>query len=1246
MESLSAYIPQDRRIALAHGLELPDRTAGAALFADISGFTPLTEALVQALGPQRSAEELSRWLNLIYDALIAEIERYRGSVLIFSGDAITCWFDNQGSQSEEYQPDIASEQLGPSHLTPAVLRATACAFAMQQTMQQFAKVAVQGVGAFSLAIKIAVAAGSVRRFIVGDPTIQTIDVLAGKTIDRLAVGEHHAEKGDIVLDDQAVAALGDQVSIVEWRTDQETNTRFAVTNKLNRIVEPTPWPPLSTVTLNVEQIQPWTLPPVYDRLTSGMGDFLTELRPTIALFLHFSGIDYDNDPQAQSKLDAYIRAVQRILARYNSYLLNLTIGDKGSYLYASFGAPLAYEDDATRSVSAALELRDLKMEYITNVQIGVSQGRARTGSYGGVNRRTYSALGDDINLAARLMQNAPVGEALITSRVRKATIAFTWEELAPIQVKGKTQPITVYRLIGEPKHRTVHFHEPKYALPMVGREAELALIEQKFDAALAGHGQILGITAEVGMGKTRLVVEVIGIARRRSMLGYSGECQSYGTNTSYLVWQNIWQGFFGLDPAWPLHQQIQTLEDELTQINPTLLPRLPLLGAVLNLQIPDNELTETFSTKLRKESLEALLVDCLRSRTHETPLLIVLEDCQWLDPLSHDLLEVISRAVADLPVVVTFAYRPPQLKQQITSHINQLTYFTEIELVNLQAGEVGQLVSLKLAQIYGEKIEMLPALSERISARAEGNPFYIEELINYLHDRNINPQQSDVLEQIDLPTSLYSLVLSRIDQLSENQKTLLKMASVIGRFFHVAMLWGISNQFGDEEQVRNHLEILSKLELTILDAPEPELAYLFKHVLTQEIAYETLPFATRAVLHEQIGEYIEKTYQSVITQYVYLLAHHFGHSENKEKMCDYLLKAGEQAQANYANRDAVSYYERLLPILTDEKRLDVLLKLGRVLELEGNWTAADEQYRQCLKIAEQYDDRQKQGMAQFSIAELLRKHSRYPEAAMWYEKGLLSFELVQDRGGVAKILNSFGTLSVHQGKYEDAQRYYRSALEIRQALNHPLEIGNIINNMSLLAQLKGNLTEARALQEESLNIRREIGNKWAIAISLNNIGYIALDQGELSEARSRLEEAVAIQREIGDKWAIANALNNLGNAVRDLGDYPTSYKYYKESLRLNQELGDQQALAYVLEDLGGMLALQGDYPERALKLVASAATIRKSIGAPLSSTEQTKLDHMLTSAHKALPDTEATAAWNEGQSMDLDEVVQQALLSD
>src|SRR5215207_1929765 len=1276
MESLYAYIPTDRRYALAHGSFLPDRTTGAALFADISGFTPLTEALVLALGPQRGAEELTGWLNKIYDALVTQIENYRGSVISFSGDAMTCWFDDQ---TQKY--------INPHPRTSSALRATACALSIQQTMQQFEQVDIPGAGIVSLAIKVVVTSGPARRFLMGDPTIQLVDALAGETLYRLATGEHHAHRGDVLLDQSTVSYLENEIEVLEWREDPESSERFAVVNNLKPRVETDPWPQLEADALSHDLVRPWLLPPVYDRLLSGMGEFLTELRPTVALFLGFSGIDYDNDPDAESKLNAYVQAVQRILARYDSYMIQLTIGDKGSNFYVSFGAPLAHEDDAIRGISAAMELRDLQMDFISEIQIGVSQGLTRTGACGGLYRRTYSTIGDAVNMAARLMQNAPLGQVLVNQNIRKATMDnFTWEELPPLLVKGKSQPVTVFRLIAGQERHGIRLHEPKYALPMVGRAAELALIEQKLDLALHGHGQIVGITAEAGMGKSRLMAEVIRMARGRNVLGHGGECQSFGTSTSYLVWQNIWRGFFDLDPAWSMAAQVESLERQLSKIDLSLLPRLPLLGAVLNLQIPDNELTGSFDAKLRKESLESLLVDCLRKRARSIPLLLVLEDCHWLDPLSHDLLEVVGRAIADLPMLIVLAYRPPQLDRFMAPRVRQLFYFTEIPLPDLPAEEIEQLVSFKLSQIYGEQAKLPQALIEKISRRAEGNPFYIEELLNYLHDRELDPAQLEALEQIDLPDSLYSLILSRIDQLTENQKTLLKVASVIGRLFRAAMLWGIYNQFGDRERVRDDLNTLSDLDLTPKDSPEPELAYLFKHILTQEVAYETLSFATRALLHDQIGQYIEHTYPDALDQYTDLLAFHFERSENLSKKREYLLKAAEAAQANYANMAAIAYYQKVLHLLPEQERAGGLLKLGQVLELVGEWENAQVLDQEAEALAARLHDVPRNARAQRALGWLLRKQGSYAEAESWLERARLSYQQLDDKAGISHVLSNIGEIYRLQGKFEEAQRFYEESLSlaeriaetrdrqaarahalkgagtvatwmgdygtarhlneeslaIRRELGDTPGVATLLNNLGIIARFQRDLASARQMNDESLVLFRKMGDRWAVGQLLNNQACVASDQGDYTEARSLLGESLLIRRQLGDKAGLALSLNTLADVVLDEGAFADARPLLDESLVISRELGDQTAIAYLIEDYAGLAAAESQ-PQKALQLAGFAAALRQAIGAPLPPSEQARVDRMIEPARTALPEASATTAWEAGRSMLLEQAIELAL---
>lgn len=311
LDNPEAYIPRDRRRALASGVEMADRVRGSALFADISGFTPLTEALAAELGPQRGAEELTANLNRVFHAIIAELDRYGGDVIYFSGDAITCWIDGDDG-----------------------MRAAACGLAMQETMARVGEVRTPAGETVPLAMKIAVAVGPARRFVVGDPEIQLVDVLAGRLVDELAAAEHLAEQGEVVLEQSALEALGESVEVAEIRFDEESGCKVGLLAQLAKPVEESPGLEPDRP-LPDELVRPWLLPAVYERLRTGRGEFLAELRPAVPVFVRFAGIDYDADDDAIDKLDDFVRRTQRIFSEYGGNLLQLTLGDKGAYLYAA-----------------------------------------------------------------------------------------------------------------------------------------------------------------------------------------------------------------------------------------------------------------------------------------------------------------------------------------------------------------------------------------------------------------------------------------------------------------------------------------------------------------------------------------------------------------------------------------------------------------------------------------------------------------------------------------------------------------------------------------------------------------------------------------------------------------------------------------------------------------------------------------------------------------------------------------------
>jgi len=1152
----------------------------------------------------------------VFHALIEDLYRYGGAVIYFSGDAITCWIDGDDGT-----------------------RAVACSLAMQQTMDRLHEVVTPAGVRVRLAMKVAIAVGSARRFLVGDPDVQRIDVLAGSLIDLLAAAERIAERGEIVLEQSALEALGPRVAIRAARIDESSGRRCGVVEGLAEPVEESPTPALEAE-LPDAVVRQWLLPAVYERLRTGRGEFLSELRPAFPLFVRFGGIDYDEDADAARKLDHFIREVQRIVTAYGGNLLHLTLGDKGAYLYAVFGSPHAHEDDAARAAAAALELRELdRTTAVTGIQAGLTYGRVHSTTYGHATRRTFTCFGDVVNLSARLMAKAGPAQIYASEAARLAAgDAFLWDPLDPITVKGKAEPVTAFALTGS-TGRASRRHVG-HELPLVGRRAELARMAAWLDDALASRGRVIGIAAEAGMGKSRLVAEFARTARERGVAVALGECQSYGTSTAYFVWREIWATLLDLDADASDDANVRAVVAALAAIDPALALRAPLLAGLLDLPIPDNELTAPFDAKLRKASLEALLVECLRARASAAPVMLVLEDCHWLDPLSRDLLEVLVRASTELQAVVVLAYRP-------ATHvggglgIERLPHFDEIALAELDDAQAKELIRSKLTQIFDADVDPPAGLLDLVTARAQGNPFYIEELLSFIRGQNVDLRDETALKSLQLPESLHSLILSRIDTLAESPRRTLKVASVIGREFRAPMLPGVYPELGALDAVRTDLATLGDVDLVNVDQEADE-SYLFKHVVTQEVAYESMPFAFRSMLHERVAGHIEATEPDAIEHNLDLLAHHYWHSGNLDKKRDYLMRAGVAAQAAYANATAIGYFERLAPLVDAAPRIDVLLKLGKVLELVGTWMRAQQVEEDALALAESLGDVAARAACDTALAEVARKQGRYDEAFERLDRAAAGFAAAGDEGGVGRVLHLVGTVSAQRGDYAKASDRYAASLAIRERLGDKASMAGLLSNLGVVAEYRGDYDGARAFHERALALRTEIGDRWAIGVSLNNLGMIATLQKHYSEARDRFQRAMLLCREVGDAWMVAICHNNLGNATRGLGDYKAAWSHYADSLRAYRDYDDRWAVAFLLEDIGILAALCGDAPA-ALEVLGAADALREGIGAPRAPSLEEEIAAQMASCIAALSEEAREALRARGRELGLSAAIERAL---
>jgi DNA-binding response OmpR family regulator len=890
-ERMSVYLPMDRRQALVQGETLPDRTEGAALCADISGFTPLTAALAQELGLKRGAEVLTRHLNRVYGALIAEAHRYGGCVLNFSGDAILCWFDRDDS-----------------------LRAVACGLAMQNAMAQFASVTTPTGTAFSLVIKVAVVQGPVRRFLVGDPQRRTIEVLAGRTVDELARAEHCADRGEVIVQAEIIEQARGQVTVNGWRREPETGQRVAVVSGLTDSVPPAPWPELPADGLTDEQCRPWLLPAVYQRMSSGTQQFMAELRPAATLFLSFQGIDYDDDDDAGVKLDAYVRWVQTVLERYEGCLIKLTMGDKGRYLHATFGAPVAHHDDEVRAVYAALALETPPPElaFVSGTRIGITHGEMRVGTYGGPTRCTYGMQGDRINLAARLMQAAAhvcAGDSgiLCDDAVYQAAGArLVFETLPPIQVKGKDEPIAIYRPTGEKRHSV------RRQVGLIGRTSERVLLRESLEAHLHGASAVAIVEGEAGIGKSRLVDEHRQQAEAMGVTTLLVAGDAAERSIPYAAWRSAFQALLALDrdadPAAKERHVAALLKD-----HPEQLQLAPLLNPVLSLKLPESELTASLNEQARSDGTRALLVDLLRDHLRPPARAIFVENGQDLDPASWRLILAVRQRIE--PLLLVIATRP--LQEPRPTGFAQLHQEANLQTLSLKAlsGEETYLLACEHLGVVS-----LPEPLKALLERAGGNPMVIEELVYQLIDEGtltLDAGRCRIAPGVDLqgfviPTTAQGVLISRIDRLSPSEQLTLKIASVIGRVFSRRVLHDVFPEAPGRAHLDQHLQTLERLDLIIQNAPQP--VYTFKSPLIQETGYSALLYSQRRQLHRQVAEWVERVHAADLTPHLATLVHHWRQADEPAKAIPYLERASQHAMASGAYQDAERYLEESLEL--------------------------------------------------------------------------------------------------------------------------------------------------------------------------------------------------------------------------------------------------------------------------------------------------------------------------------------------
>jgi class 3 adenylate cyclase len=1150
LDVLASYVPAlvTRRLAAEPApVTAPtvERFRAVALFADISGFTPLAESLSQR-GPQ-GAEELSRLLNDYFGELIDLIAAHGGDVVKFAGDALLALWPvaragGNGAVSEE----------------AALLSAAQCALTAQSALQSFeageARLAQRrGLGVEDVSVE----------HLGGEYGLWQI-LVAGELLGQVTAAEGQAEPGQVILSAEAWALVREAC---EGQVLSGSGARLA------GVRAPQPLPALVRAPLSSEAdaaLRAYVPGAILSRLVAGQTGWLAELRRVTVLFVHLPTLNHTT-PLGQAQ--DVIRALQTALYKYEGSVDKLSIDEKGVSLVAALGLPpLAHEDDAVRGAQAALEMRRELNKLNWPGAIGVTTGRAFCGSIGNAQRREYTMIGDVVNLAARLMQAAALqllphaeGEPevgilcdAVTYQAAQRVIEF--EALPPVVVKGRAEPVPVYRPRGElAKGKAAAVQgRPDSQGPMVGRTQERMFLAAQLQALLrGGQGGVILIEGEAGLGKSRLVGDLLEQAEAVGIESLVGVGDAIEKATPYFAWRPVFNQLLGGDAA----QHTTTRQRSLTRLglDAEMLQLAPLLNNVLSLELPESEVTGQMTGEVRADNTRNLLLRMLQSAATQSPKLVVLEDAHLLDSASWALVSLVSQQIKSVLLVI--AARPLAeplpgeyarlLKDPDTHHLTLDTLSPEESL-------------LLVCQRLG--VTSVPGpVAALIRAKAEGNPFYSEELAYALRDTGlIQVIDGDCriasgvndLSALNLPDTVQGVITSRIDRLQPPQQLTLKAASVIGRAFAFPTLRHIYPVEADKDQLPSHLQALDRLDLTALETPEPDLTYAFKHTITREVAYNLMLFAQRRRLHQGVAEWYEAAHADELALYYELLAYHWRTAEVQAKAVDYLEKAGEQALANYANEEAIGFFRQALELDArseraskrarsrehDLRRARWELRLGEAsanAALHGEGRAHLEaglallgqkppstSLQAALSLLGQVAQQVVHGLwPRRFIGRLARQRETLLEAARTYERltevyffanetllalyaAFKSLNLAEDAGPSPELARAYAPVGTIMGfipLHNFAQAYCRRALDVVQSVNNLAARAWVSLVAGVYYAGLGHWGTARELFDEVIQISERLGDRRRWDDGMTNLVMVNYFEGQFMRGEELAE---------------------------------------------------------------------------------------------------------------------------------------------
>jgi predicted ATPase/class 3 adenylate cyclase len=838
---------------------------------------------------------------------------------------------------------------------------------------------------------------------------------------------------------------------------------------------------------------------------------------------------------------------------------------------AIFGAPVTHEDDPERAVETVMQIvnfyneLDQQTELPISIHLGVSLGKIVAGKMGPEQKAEFMAAGEPVQLARLVAEVCPSGRVWVTQSMRnltsfrfvyspvQSTLIDNLHDNAIFQLEGlREQILPVRGLIG-------------LKTPFIGRKKELDEMHRLSRVLENGTGGIIWIEGEAGIGKSRLMREFSKQVTKRKALVLNGACTARHSGYAFSLFSDLLLQVFDIQHNFTPILINQQIDQKIKLWSPELLETRPFLQLLLGVQ-PDGgqaeQITAMEPEQLRQQTFVAIhrLISVLSS---QQPLVLILDDLQWIDSLSADLLLYLSHLVVSKPVLYVCAQRQketspfePVLARTRSMHPDQYIHLTIEPLTIVEC-------RLLLSEFLSSA-DLPDSILSLIVQQSGGNPYFIEEFVRLLVEKDflrlvrgrLVANRSLQADTLVVPASLESLIRARVDSLGTSPRQLLQVASVIGHRFNRSLL----AQVAEREDIQAILTLLHARGM--LNPTMEEGHWEFSHPLIEVIVYNTVLRAQRRILHQRTALALEEHWQGHEDEHAEDLAYHFGKAEMHEKALHYLILAGERAAARHANDVAVSFFEQaaellgVVPHVSDQSRWRIIHGMGEVYQFIGN-------YDTSLAVLQ-------------SGLDLLQSALLSPAQK-------------------AGIYRRMGDTAHKKGDQEQAIIYLQQALAV---IGEPVDTQSQVEAALIYARLgwclfmQSDLENAKEAVMKSMLYAGKANNVTTLAMAENYLGGILYRQGDLQQAMQHTRTAMTYWQEIGYSWGVAAALSNLGILESVSGNWQAAYNSIKRSLDLRQKMGDVDGVAITNHNLGHLVRNQGDVQQAELHYRDSLAVSR------------------------------------------------------